>query len=58
VYHVLTTSQAATTAGGVPATLGATLVIYGALTVGTFGILWVMKRRWDQRAEPVAGGAP
>ena len=58
VYHVLTTSQAATTAGGVPATLGATLAIYGVLTVGTFGILWVMKRRWDQRAEPVAGGTP
>jgi cytochrome bd ubiquinol oxidase subunit I len=58
VYHVLTTSQAATTAGGVPATLGATLAIYGVLTVGTFGILWVMKRHWDQRAEPVAGGTP
>jgi cytochrome d ubiquinol oxidase subunit I len=58
VYHVLTTSQAATTAGGVPATLGATLAIYGVLTVGTFGILWVMKRRWDQQAEPVAGGTP
>lgn len=50
VYNVLTTSQAATTASGVPATLAATLAIYGVLTVGTFGILWVVKRRWDQEA--------
>ena len=39
VYHVLLTSQAATTAGGVPGTLAATLVIYGVLTVATFAIL-------------------
>jgi len=36
VYHVLLTSQAATTASGVTGTLAATLVIYGALTVATF----------------------
>lgn len=47
VYHVLLTSQAATTATGVLGTLTATLVIYGVLTVATFAILWVMKRRWD-----------
>ena len=47
VYQVLLTSQAATTAGGVTGTLAATLVIYGTLTVATFGILWVMKRQWQ-----------
>jgi cytochrome d ubiquinol oxidase subunit I len=51
VYKVLLTSQAATTAGGVIGTLAATLVIYGVLTVATFTILLVMKRRW-QRDEP------
>ena len=47
VYHLLLTSQAATTAGGVLDTLAATLVIYGVLTVATFAILWLMKRRWQ-----------
>lgn len=47
VYHVLLTSQAATKATGVVGTLAATLVIYGVLTVATFAILWVMKRRWE-----------
>jgi cytochrome d ubiquinol oxidase subunit I len=47
VYHVLLTSQAATTATGVTGTLAATLVIYGVLTVATFAVLLVMKRRWD-----------
>jgi len=47
VYHLLLTSQAATTAGGVLDTLAATLVIYGVLTVTTFAILWLMKRRWQ-----------
>jgi cytochrome d ubiquinol oxidase subunit I len=46
VYQVLTTSQAATTASGVPGTLAATLAIYGVLTVATFVVLWIMKRRW------------
>jgi cytochrome d ubiquinol oxidase subunit I len=46
VYHVLTTTQAATTAGGVVGTLAATLVIYGVLTVATFAVLWIMQRRW------------
>jgi cytochrome bd ubiquinol oxidase subunit I len=54
VYHVLLTSQAATTAGGVLDTLVATLVIYGVLTVTTFVILWAMKRHWQ--AEPVTAG--
>jgi cytochrome d ubiquinol oxidase subunit I len=56
VYNVLTTSQAATTASGVPATLAATLAIYSVLTVGTFGILWVVKRRWDQEAATAGAG--
>lgn len=50
VYHVLLTSHAATTATGVVGTLAATLVIYGVLTVATFAILWVMKRRWGAGA--------
>jgi cytochrome d ubiquinol oxidase subunit I len=54
VYHVQLTSQAATTAGGVPGTLAATLVIYGVLTVATFGILWVMKRHWREGTGEVA----
>jgi cytochrome d ubiquinol oxidase subunit I len=47
VYRILRTSQAATTAGGVTGTLTVTLVIYGILTIATFGILQVMKRRWQ-----------
>jgi cytochrome d ubiquinol oxidase subunit I len=46
VYKVLRTSQAVTTAGGVTGTLVATLLIYAALTVGTFAVLWAMMRRW------------
>ena len=46
VYQVLRTSQAVTTAGGVTGTLVATLLIYAALTVGTFAVLWAMMRRW------------
>jgi len=60
VYHVLLTSQAATTAAGVLDTLAATLVIYGVLTVATFAILWVMKRHWqaaEAQAPVVAVGA-
>ena len=47
VYHVLLTNEAATTASGVLGTLAATVVIYGALTVATFAILFLMKRRWQ-----------
>ena len=52
VYHVLLTTQAATTATGVLGTLAATLVIYGVLTVATFAIIWTMKRRWSEPAAP------
>jgi cytochrome d ubiquinol oxidase subunit I len=57
VYHLLLTSQAATTAGGVLDTLAATLVIYGVLTVATFGVLGVMQRRWQADSpEPEVAG--
>jgi cytochrome d ubiquinol oxidase subunit I len=52
VYHVLLTSQAATTATGVTATLAATLVIYGVLTVATFAVLLTMQRRWSAGPDP------
>jgi cytochrome d ubiquinol oxidase subunit I len=62
VYHVLLTSQAATTASGVTGTLAATLVIYGALTAATFAVLFVMQRRWSTGApgqpEPAVPYAP
>jgi cytochrome d ubiquinol oxidase subunit I len=54
VYGVLLTSKAATTATGVLGTLTATLIIYSLLTVATFAVLWVMRRRWQ--AGP--GGPP
>jgi cytochrome bd ubiquinol oxidase subunit I len=50
VYRVLRTSQAVTTAAGVPGTLVATLAIYAVLTVATFAILRVMQRRWQAGA--------
>lgn len=53
VYNVLLTSQAATSATGVPATLAATVAIYAVLTVATLAVLWMMKRRW----QATAGGA-
>jgi hypothetical protein len=62
VYHVLLTSQAATTASGVTGTLAATLVIYGALTAATFAVLLVMQRRWSagtpRRPEPAVPYGP
>ena len=50
VYGILLTSRAATTASGVIGTLTATIAIYLVLTVATFAILGVMKRRWDTAA--------
>ncbi len=49
VYRLLLTKDAVTTAGGVPITLAAMLLIYAALTGVTILIPWVMSRRW--RAE-------
>jgi cytochrome bd ubiquinol oxidase subunit I len=58
VYGVLRTSQAATTAGGVVGTLAATVAIYLVLTVATFAIVWMMKRRWDAAAAPAQVPVP
>jgi cytochrome d ubiquinol oxidase subunit I len=58
VYGIMLTSQAATTASGVPGTLAATVAIYLVLTVATFAILWVMKRRWDTAAAPAEVPVP
>ena len=58
VYRVLRTSQAVTTAAGVPGTLVATLAIYAVLTVATFSNLWVMKRRWDEGAAGASAEEP
>jgi cytochrome d ubiquinol oxidase subunit I len=46
VYGLLTTRDALTTAGGVPVTLAATIVIYGVLTGTTILVPWLMSRRW------------
>lgn len=61
VYGYLLTSDAVTTASGVPVTLGATIAIYLVLTGASLGIPWLMSRRWRaQRADPAAAdhGAP
>jgi cytochrome d ubiquinol oxidase subunit I len=46
VYGLLRTSDALTTADGVPVTLAATIVIYGVLTGTTLIVPWLMSRRW------------
>jgi cytochrome bd ubiquinol oxidase subunit I len=46
VYGLLRTSDALTTADGVPVTLAATVVIYGVLTGTTVLVPWLMSRRW------------
>jgi cytochrome d ubiquinol oxidase subunit I len=46
VYGLLTTRDALTTAGGVPVTLAATVLIYGVLTGTTVLVPWLMSRRW------------
>jgi cytochrome d ubiquinol oxidase subunit I len=59
VYGLLRTSDALTTADGVPVTLAATIVIYGVLTGTTLLVPWLMSRRWrTQRPTPgeVTGG--
>jgi cytochrome d ubiquinol oxidase subunit I len=55
VYGVLRTSQAATTATGVIGTLSVTVAIYTVLTVATFAVIWLMKRRWDTAGPGAAG---
>jgi cytochrome d ubiquinol oxidase subunit I len=53
VYNLMTTSQAATTNGGVIDTLTAVIVLYAVLGVATVVILRMLARRW--RAGPHAG---
>jgi cytochrome bd ubiquinol oxidase subunit I len=52
VYGLLRTRDAVTTAGGVPVTLAATIVIYGVLTATSIAVPWLMGRRW--RAQDAA----
>lgn len=52
VYGLLRTSDAATTASGVPVTLAVTIVVYGVLTFTTIGVPWLMSRRWRQQTVP------
>jgi len=60
VYGLLRTSDALTTADGVPVTLAATIVIYGVLTGTTLLVPWLMSRRWRTQhptpGEVTAGG--
>ncbi len=51
VYGILRTSDAATTASGVPVTLAATIAIYLVLTAASLGVPWLMSRRW-RREDP------
>jgi cytochrome bd ubiquinol oxidase subunit I len=58
VYGLLRTSDAATTASGVPVTLVATVALYLVLTGAMLGVPWVMSRRWRREdPAPVAEGA-
>ena len=52
VYGILRTSDAATTASGVPVTLGATLGIYLVLTAVSVGLPALMGRRWRAENPP------
>jgi len=57
VYNLMTTSQAATTNGGVIDSLTAVIVLYAVLGVATLVILRMLARRWrgGALAEPEAG---
>jgi cytochrome d ubiquinol oxidase subunit I len=56
VYQLMTTSQAATTNGGVIDSLTAVIVLYAVLGVATLVIMRMLARRWRQgaAAEPEA----
>jgi len=61
VYGLQTTAQAATTNGGVLASLGIIIVVYAVLGTATIAILRMLSRRWrrDDRDEaPVPYGPP
>jgi cytochrome d ubiquinol oxidase subunit I len=55
VYGQLLTKDAVTTAGGVPVTLAATMVLYGLLTGTSIGVPWLMGRRWRAGSTGDAG---
>jgi cytochrome d ubiquinol oxidase subunit I len=57
VYNLMTTSQAATTNGGVIDSLTAVIILYAVLGVATLLILRMLARRWRQgpQADPEAG---
>jgi cytochrome d ubiquinol oxidase subunit I len=53
VYHLLRTSDAVTTAGGITFTLVAVIVLYAALSAVTVGVPLVLARRWRrEQREP------
>ncbi len=54
VYGLLRTSDAVTTAGGVPVTLAVTLAVYAVLTSVVILMPWLMSRRW-RREDPLEG---
>ncbi len=61
VYGLQTTAQAATTNGGVLASLSIIIVVYGVIGAATIAILLMLSRRWrrDDRDEaPVPYGPP
>ncbi len=58
VYGILRTSDAATTASGVPVTLGATIGIYLVLTGVSMGVPWLMSRRWRREDPEPSDAAP
>jgi cytochrome d ubiquinol oxidase subunit I len=61
VYGLQTTTQAATTNGGVLASLSVVIVVYGAIGAATIAILLMLARRWrrdDPGDAPVPYGPP
>ena len=61
VYGLQTTSQAATTNGGVLASLSIVIVVYGAIGAATIAILLMLSRRWrrgDRAEVPSPTGRP
>jgi cytochrome d ubiquinol oxidase subunit I len=58
VYGLLKTSDAVTTAGGVPVTLAVTIVLYAVLTGVTLGVPWLMSRRWRRQLPPAEDDEP
>jgi cytochrome bd ubiquinol oxidase subunit I len=57
VYHLQTTAEAATTNGGVIASLSVVIVLYAVLGAATIAILRMLARRW-RRGDPQDPGVP